>query len=302
MIDSKLQDTSKDILDLTLEKGMNLTIVLPDFYDDFTNKYLWSNMSTLADSIGGIIPSNYPSKYKGNFSIEADTDYILKLYIKPTHKFNSLIIYIRDNNTGKTIASTGALAAKLQEENLFYWSFNSKDFTGNDVSIIIENGDGNMLVNDISLTKLRENKIPESEPNNVIKGERQIAPKTDHKKAITVDTGGSNPNNVSIVGYISQPQQRWIFEYDISKKAYIIKSKLNNKVLAWDSKNGNNVVVQDYNSNSAEQYWIPEMFGIGSYVFKNYKDTNKVLGFNGYNSLKEMNIEVQQRNNSNNQL
>ena len=35
------------------------------------------------------------------------------------------------------------------------------------------------------------------------------------------------------------------------------------------------------------------MVGIGSYVFKNCKDTNKVLGFNEFNNIKEINIEVQ---------
>ncbi|MGC5816160.1 binary toxin-like calcium binding domain-containing protein [Clostridium perfringens] len=303
IIEENLKDTSKDILDLTLERGMNLTIILPDFYDDFTNKDLWSNLSTQTDSIGGVIPSNHTAKYKGKIKIEPNTDYIFKLYMKEKEHSGLVTVYVMDNNTGKTIANKIVPYMNLNQENLFYFNFNSYDCSTDNASIFIENGLGSLLVNDLSLTNLRENTRTKPLPPDVIQGERNIVPMTNSKFSVTVDIGSKNPSNIVLFADINQPQQRWIFEYDVDKEAYIIRSKLdNNKVLAWDSKNGSNVVIQDYNKDSKEQYWIKELGTMGSYYLKNYKDTNKVLGFNGYNSLENLNIEVQERSESDNQL
>ena len=198
LIESKLQESNKDILDLNIEKGMNFTIILPEFYDDFTNNNLWDNVSSQTNPTAGVIPANYQARYNGKLKIEPHTDYIFKLYVNPTSSSSMFSINIKDNDTGESITNKGFFYPEVNKDSFIYLGFNSYGFNSNNVTIIISNGDGNLLIKDMSLTKLRKNNIKGDEPNNVIKVERQIAPKKNNSKVVTVDIVSSSPDNVNI--------------------------------------------------------------------------------------------------------
>lgn len=132
----------------------------------------------------------------------------------------------------------------------------------------------------------------------IIEGEWAIASKLNHEMVLDSE---ENTNNVLIWPNRYRDHQRWIFEYNPNKKAYVIRNKGRNTVLTWDSSKGNNVITHNYNSAYADQYWILENVGNGDYIFKNYYNQNLILDLYGSNTNNGSNIQVHERKNTDNQ-
>lgn len=83
--------------------------------------------------------------------------------------------------------------------------------------------------------------------------------------------------------------QKWIFEYDESKNAYKIRSKVNrNTILAWNDYLGGNNVFTTPDQSKLEHFWILDKQENG-YIIRNYKNRNLILTVSSsqspYNSL-----------------
>lgn len=125
----------------------------------------------------------------------------------------------------------------------------------------------------------------------------QITPKITSNKILDVNT---TSYNVTLYDNNKTNNQKWILEYVESKNAYLIKSLLDGRVLAWDSSKGSNVITYKY-INSDDQYWILDNLGNGEYIIKSYKNPNMVLDVYGSNTSSGTNIQVFQRKDSDNQ-
>lgn len=122
----------------------------------------------------------------------------------------------------------------------------------------------------------------------------RIVPAINTNTALEVKV--SNGNNVVLGEIKDTPYQKWILEYDNSKKAYQIICPWNNKlILAWNAYNGSKNVFATLNTHNEEHYWIPEDVGDNYYIIKNKKNTNLVLDVDGANPNIGTNIKVNER-------
>lgn len=139
---------------------------------------------------------------------------------------------------------------------------------------------------------------------SIKKGTWKIITKTSNYHAVSIDIDGPDPRNVLPWVDRNTSQQKWVFEYDSIRDAYLIRNYYNNLVLAWDNNNNSRNVVVKPMVDGGHHYWALEDVGDGYYIFKNYSDHNMVLdlrnGNIGYLG-NPGNIQVHERNNGNNQ-
>ncbi|MEC5308766.1 phosphatidylinositol-specific phospholipase C domain-containing protein [Bacillus thuringiensis] len=109
----------------------------------------------------------------------------------------------------------------------------------------------------------------------------------------------NGPNNVTIWSNNNGNHQRWIFSYDPSRNAYVIRSFSNqNLVLAWNVPSGRNVFATPFVPSYNEHYWVLERFEDG-YRFSNLRVRNQVLDVSGGNTSNGTNMIVYPRHPTN---
>lgn len=158
----------------------------------------------------------------------------------------------------------------------------------------------------ISVTNNKNNKKQEfkfvkvDEKVSLLDGQWRIVSKINNNKSLNVHIGGSDPNNVTIWDNADVSQQKWTFEYDSSKKAYLIKNNYTNLYLSW-TPNGSTTNVRTSGRYQNGAYWVLEYVGDGYYIFKNYHNQNMVLDLTQSNTGNGSNIIVFKNNGGNNQ-
>jgi len=88
-------------------------------------------------------------------------------------------------------------------------------------------------------------------------------------------------NNYTIATKINSysSNQKWTVTYNDKKRAYKIRNLQHAHLsLAWDSNHSDKIfgATGDYD----DQYWIPILQTDGSFIFRNYKNPNKIFGTN----------------------
>ncbi len=93
--------------------------------------------------------------------------------------------------------------------------------------------------------------------------------------------------------------QKWTVTYNDKKRAYKIRNLQHAHLsLAWDSNHSDKIfgATGDYD----DQYWIPILQTDGSFIFRNYKNPNKIFGTNGQ-PINDIPLKAQDVTGQNNQ-
>ncbi|MGE6618782.1 RICIN domain-containing protein [Bacillus mycoides] len=137
-------------------------------------------------------------------------------------------------------------------------------------------------------------------PSPILPGINKIVT-TLNNSSVVQSTGLSN-NNVFLGSYNQWNAQKWNFEYNQSKQAYIIRNGYNsNLVLAWNDEGGSrNVFATPFVQAYDEHYWIASPFpSQNGYVLANKKNPNLVLNVYNSDTSQGTNISVHPRHDSN---
>lgn len=90
--------------------------------------------------------------------------------------------------------------------------------------------------------------------------------------------------------------QKFEFKYDYNKQAYQIFNKDgNNIIMAWNNVGNSDKVFGHPNEYKEEHYWILERSGTNMYIFKNKKDSNKVLDVHNLGQTNGTRVKVNER-------
>lgn len=141
--------------------------------------------------------------------------------------------------------------------------------------------------------------VKPNEKLSITDGEWKVVSKLNNNKVLNLDIGGIDGSNVTIWDNANVKQQKWKFEYNVSKNAFRIRNSYNNGSLAWNTTNSNVYALGGGEVNS--QYWILEHVGDGYYIFKNYHNPNMVLDLYNSDTGNASNIQVFPRHNGDNQ-
>lgn len=153
----------------------------------------------------------------------------------------------------------------------------------------------------INIVEATDQKVANS---NSTRGIYYIASKINNNKVVNV-TFKENIDyyyNVNICNYNGGNNQKWEFEYNSKKNAYVIWNKWAGKVLSMDKdRNGTNVYIDTLSLFNDEQLWQLENVGDGYYKIKNFKYQNMVLDIYWGDTKDGTNIQVHEWNNGDNQ-
>lgn len=253
------QYPGKGVFDLPIERGMKMTIILPEFYDGITPSK-WTGYS-YGDTTGLGVAARNTLKLKEKLTIKKGFDYLISFsHRSPVRKY-SFVVKLTDNKTGRSVEKVVSAASSNYEVTI-----PSTYIDSDDVSLSILNDNGAY----ITFTNFKISQLKTSE---VIKTTKKIASKYNNRRLLT----GNNPNSVIMSTSNTGNNQKWKFEYKSDRGAYLIRNLNNNYLLTRKKSIQNNVELVNSNQPSDNQYWILENYQDDYYRFKNYQDSNYYL-------------------------